>query len=74
MQEQPIKNVTFAPIEIDNTLWTAEDIGHYLKMSTFTVQTRVAVKPDFPTPIIPANGSKRWLATEVIKWAKQQRR
>ncbi len=71
--KKPAEAVHFAPIPVENALWTATDVGKYLKVSTYTTQTKVVHKPGFPTPIVPAGGEKRWFAGEVINWAKQQR-
>lgn len=62
---------------IDNqkeTLWTYADIAEFLKLSKSTVQTRIAVRPDFPTPFVfSEEKTKRWAPEEVRKWVKKQR-
>ncbi len=66
-------------VSIDDQLWTFDDIAQYLKLSQYTVERRVVVKPGFPDPFQPCaigNGSKavkRWFAGEVIKWARQNK-
>ncbi|MBI6669855.1 hypothetical protein B1F73_04525 [Pseudomonas syringae] len=66
-------------VSIDDELWTFEDIAQYLKLSQYTVERRVVVRPGFPEALQPcASGKgtkavKRWFAGEVIKWARQNR-
>jgi len=63
------------PIPADDILWTFSEIADYLKLSTFTVETKVVVRPDFPKALQPCLGSprgqKRWFARDVMDWARK---
>jgi len=64
-------------IPADDELWTSEDIGKYLKLSTVTVERRVVVQPEFPEAVQPCQtgqrAARRWFADEVKKWARKNR-
>jgi len=64
-------------IEPNDELWTSEDIGRYLKLSTVTVERRVVVQPEFPEAVQPCQtgqrAARRWFADEVKKWAQKNR-
>lgn len=69
------------PVDID--LWSAKEIGAYLKVSPRQALERYSHMPDFPKPIRlpstdpraaaagkkPGKGHPRWQAKEVIAWA-----
>lgn len=62
------------PLEID--LWSAAEIGAYLKVGSRQVLERYAPLPDFPKAIrLPTpsggQGNPRWQAAEVIAWAEK---
>jgi predicted DNA-binding transcriptional regulator AlpA len=60
-------------------LWTAEEIGRYMKLKKNSVQNTLLKKPTFPKPIIiptakdGGGGGKRWVAKEVKQWALKHR-
>lgn len=58
-------------------LWTTEDIAAYLKLAPDTTERRVVTRPEFPAPLQPCptgkRAAKRWFASEVITWARQNR-
>lgn len=58
-------------------LWTADDIARYLKLASDTTERRVVTRPDFPAPLQPCltgtRAAKRWFASEVTTWARQNR-
>lgn len=58
----------------EDELWTAQEIGDYLKLSAATVAERVATRPGFPKPLQPCGTTKamkRWFAVDVKEWARQ---
>lgn len=61
-------------ISPEEELWTAQEIGDYLKLSAVTVAERVTTRPGFPEPLQPCGtvkSMKRWFAVDVKKWARQ---
>jgi len=62
-------------VSADDVLWTFSEIADYLKLSAFTVETKVVTRPDFPKALQPCLGSprgqKRWFARDVMDWARQ---
>lgn len=57
-----------------DSLWTCADIAKYLNLSKSSVQGRIIVRPDFPTPyVFSETRTKRWDSKEVRKWAQKQR-
>jgi len=62
-------------ISEDDILWTFSEIADYLKLSVFTVETKVVKRPDFPNALQPClgrhQGQKRWFARDVIDWARR---
>jgi len=60
-------------VPVEDQMWTAEQIGNYMKLSAFTVSQKVVTRPGFPAPCLPTGSTKRWFAGEVIQWAKLNR-
>lgn len=64
-------------IQPADELWTADDIAHYLKLSTDSTERRVVTRPGFPAALQPCDtgtrAARRWFAQEVITWARQNR-
>lgn len=64
-------------VPAEDELWTSEDVAAYVKLSVDTVERRVVVRPDFPTPLQPCatgpRATRRWFAGEVRLWARQNR-
>jgi len=62
-------------VSADDVLWTFSDIAEYLKLSVFTIETKVVKRPDFPNALQPCpgrhQGQKRWFARDVIEWARR---
>lgn len=61
-------------IDPEDELWSAKEIGEYLKLSPVTVQDKVITRPGFPEPLQPCGtvkAMKRWFAVDVKKWARQ---
>jgi len=58
----------------DTTIWDANDIALWLKLSTSLVKRSVIVRSDFPKAITPCHiestSTRRWFAKDVITWAK----
>lgn len=48
------------------TLWSADDIGTYLNVSTKTVLNDYVHRPGFPKPIGGARRYRKWLADDVV--------
>ncbi|MBN2700817.1 MAG: hypothetical protein JXR29_05140 [Methylothermaceae bacterium] len=52
-------------------LWDAEQVGKYLKVSTWTVQNKLAYMRGFPKAVYLGDGPKaprRWRAGDIKKW------
>lgn len=70
-----------APIPIGVALWSAKDAADYLRICERQFRERIAVHPEFPTPVrLPIidgrknrKGHPRRKAREVIAWAERQR-
>lgn len=64
------------PVDVD--LWTAQQVGAYLKCSDRYVLEYYCTLPDFPEKIrLPSKsgrGHPLWNASEVIAWAQKYRR
>lgn len=75
--QELIRQLQRPAVAAEDELWTAQDIAAYLKLSTYTVERRVVVQPDFPTSVQPCatgvKAAKRWFAAEVISWLRQHR-
>ncbi len=69
--DQLIQELKAPAIPLADTLWSAEDVGKYLHVSARTVAERYAVHPKFPRARKPGGGHPRWVASEVIDWAKR---
>lgn len=61
----------------NDSLWDADDIARYMKLSKSTVQSRIICKSNFPRalrmPTSDNGGGRRWLAKEVKAWAMRHR-
>jgi hypothetical protein len=61
------------PIPLDVDLWSATEIGAYLKRDSRQVLERYAPLPGFPKAIrLPSPGGRGqplWKAIEIIEWA-----
>lgn len=61
-------------LELQDSLWSVEEIAGWMLLSASTVKQRVVCQPGFPKPLRPgglAQSQSRWFAGEVIKWAHQ---
>lgn len=72
-----IRQLQRPAVAAEDELWTSQDIAAYLKLSAYTVERRVVVRPGFPTSVQPCatgvKAAKRWFAAEVITWLRQHR-
>lgn len=83
---EKIQSQTAIPVSVD--LWSAKEVGAYLKVSPRQALERYSHLPDFPSPIrLPSmdpramaentkskgKGHPRWEATEVIAWARKHK-
>lgn len=63
--------------DLQNDLWDAEDIAHYLRMSKSTVQNKVLTLNNFPKAVVLPTGqqkpARRWVASEIKAWSKRIR-
>jgi len=61
----------------DTTIWNAEDIANWLKLSSSLVKRTVIVRPGFPPAITPCSAEAtttfRWFAKDIITWAKKNK-
>ncbi len=61
----------------NRVIWSASDVGHYLRVAGKTVREHYASRPDFPAPFrLPSkgrNGQLRWKAAEIISWVESRR-
>ena len=55
------------------TLWGADEIAHFLRMTPNGVRSHIVNTPGFPKPVILPSGGKRYLPDEVRSWAKTRR-
>lgn len=58
---------------MNERLWTIDDIAQYFQANRETVRRHLACKPDFPRAIKPEGFGKRWVPSEVQKWAMRKR-
>lgn len=58
-------------VPLDDQLWSAADVAAYLGIALRTAED-LKYRADFPTAI-RVTASDRWIAREVIDWAKRQR-
>ena len=72
-----IRQLQRPAVAAEHELWTCQDIAAYIKLSAYTVERRVVVRPGFPASVQPcatgAKAAKRWFAVEVITWLRQHR-
>jgi len=59
-----------AQIPMKDTLWTVSDIAEYLSVSVSTAR-KLANQPRFPRARQPGGCHPRWVAAEVVEWAKR---
>jgi len=58
----------------DETLWNADDIAVYLRLSKSSVQSRIINQPSFPRPFrLGELRGRRWQPKEVKEWVKRLR-
>tara|TARA_R110002095_G_scaffold4216_3_gene11441 strand:- start:1104 stop:1343 length:240 start_codon:yes stop_codon:yes gene_type:complete len=58
----------------DNTLWNAEDIGIYLRLSKSSIQSRIINQQGFPRAIrLSTVRGRRWQPKEVKEWTLRHR-
>ena len=58
----------------DKTLWNAEDIAVYLRLSKSSVQSRIINQAGFPRAIrLGELRGRRWQPKEVKEWVKRLR-
>lgn len=59
------------------TLWTADEVAAFLRLSPSTVRRRIVCRSDFPKPVrMPGRagpGAPRWVAGEVEEWVLERR-
>ena len=63
-------------VPVEDQIWSKEAVADYLGVSPRQVIERYAQKPDFPEGFKLGNGRTspvRWLATDIINWAKSWR-
>src|SRR5690554_266879 len=65
------KSVQANSVPLPDRLWSVADIADYIQLSEYTTGQRVVTQPGFPEPISLA--SKRWMAGDIIDWAKRSR-
>ncbi len=53
-------------LEPNEELWTAAQVADYLGYSTGYFNRAISKEPDFPREL---RTGRRWLRSEVIKWA-----
>lgn len=69
--DQLIQELKTPALPLSDTLWSAEDVGKYLGVSSRNVTERYATHPKFPRARKPGGGRPRWVASEIIEWAKK---
>ncbi len=57
-------------LPLKDTLWTITDVSEYLTVSVSTAR-KLANQPRFPRARSPGGGHSRWVAAEVVEWAKK---
>lgn len=78
---QKIADTLRQVVPLNEAMWDAADIGHYLRRSPQVVRERIACLPSFPRPVkLPSarngkvtSGHPLWQAIEVINWVKSHR-
>lgn len=60
-------------LPVNDRLWSLNEVADYLQVATFTARQKVVCRPDFPAPIRATDSFRRWVAGEVIDWAKRNR-
>lgn len=63
-------------LPLDKQLWTSKECATYLQCNEKHFQIRIASQKAFPTPSLLSSGerpTKRWVASEVISWAINNR-
>lgn len=81
MQQAKILNEILNELKkqnIDNlSLWTADDIARYMRLTRSSIQSRIICRADFPRAVrIPTTGTgggRRWYAQEIKIWLKRNR-
>jgi excisionase family DNA binding protein len=63
-----IRQATQLPLK--DTLWTVSDVAEYLSVSVSTAR-KLTNQPRFPRARQPGGGHSRWVAAEVVEWAKK---
>ena len=58
----------------EDGLWDTADIAAYAKLTKKNVQNHVVTRPDFPKPVDPGTGAKRWNRDEVKQWVLRRRK
>lgn len=56
----------------EDRLWTIGDVAAWLHVGEATAY-RVAADPAFPRSIRIAKSCRRWIPTEIKRWAERQR-
>ena len=59
-----------AQLPLKDTLWTVSDVAEYLSVSVSTAR-KLTNQPRFPRARQPGGGHSRWVAAEVVEWAKK---
>lgn len=57
-------------LPLDKTLWTREQLADYLGAESRATLDRIMALPGFPRA--KAIGHGRWIAGDVIEWAREQ--
>ncbi len=64
-------------VPLNRAIWSAADVGDYLRVAGKTVRDHYACQPDFPEsfrlPSRGRNGQLRWKAAEIIAWVEGRR-
>ena len=70
-------NIFLVSVPVDDQIWSKEQVAEYLGVSPRQVIERYATKPDFPKGFKIGTAKRsspvRWMAIEVIEWAKSFR-
>ncbi len=67
---EAIRQAGALSLSLKDTLWTVTDVAEYLSVSVSTAR-KLANQPRFPRARQPGGGHSRWVAAEVVEWAKK---
>lgn len=63
--------VSLPRVALDDQLWDDAAVAAYLRISVKTM-AEVRYRKGFPEPLYPGSNSPRYIAADVIAWAKMQ--